>query len=130
MAVRTFDSSFFDCFFRVRFFLIDSLSSLHRNKVNAVEHTKNITLHAKNLNISTDAITIKQLGQNTTVDKKIAIDRTEFISEYDLFIIHTKDALAKGNQYELVIPFRGELGIGLYGYYRSSYTDQKSKTKR
>lgn len=94
------------------------------------EHTKNITLHAKNLNISTDAITINQLGKNTIADNKISIDRTTFNTEYDLFVIHTKDVLAKGSQYELVIPFESELGIGLYGYYRSSYLDQKSKTKR
>lgn len=94
-----------------------------------VEHTKNITLHAKNLNISTDAISINQLGQSGT-GEKIAIDRTESNAEYDLFIIHTKDTLAKGSQYELLIPFEGELGIGLYGFYRSSYTDQKTKTKR
>lgn len=95
-----------------------------------VEHTKNITLHAKNLNISTDAITINQLGQSGIGEKKIAIERTETNAEYDLFTIHTTDALAKGTQYELLIPFEGELGIGLYGFYRSSYNDQKTKTKR
>lgn len=95
-----------------------------------MESTKNITLHAKNLNISSDAITINQLEQNAIGDKKIAVDHTEFNTEYDLFIIHTKDVLVKGSQYELLIPFQGDLGIGLYGYYRSSYTDQKTKTKR
>lgn len=98
--------------------------------MNVVENTKNITLHAKNLNISTDAITINQLGQSGICEKKIAVDRTESNTEYDLFTIHTEDTLSKGSQYELLIPFEGELGIGLYGFYRSSYTDQKTKTKR
>lgn len=100
---------------------------MHENKVNVVENTKNITLHAKNLNIKTAAITINQVEKG---DRKITIDHTEFVPEYDLFIIHTKDVLTKDSQYDLFIPFDGELGIGLYGFYRSSYTDKKSNTKR
>lgn len=95
-----------------------------------VENTRNITLHSKNLNISTDDIKINQLSANGTTDKTIAVESTEFNTEYDLFTIHTKSALPKSTQYELLIPFTGELGVGLYGYYRSSYTDQKTKTKR
>lgn len=117
-------------FFFSFFFFLFIFFSFEQNKVNVVENTRNITLHSKYLNISTEEITINQLNQNGTSDKTIAIDSTEFNTKYDLFTIHAKQPLTKGAQYELFIPFRGELGVGLYGYYRSSYTDQKTKTKR
>lgn len=82
------------------------------------------------MNITTNDITIKQLVSDAKTAKKISIERTEFDKEYDFFIIHTNEVLAEGDQYEVFIPFNGELGTGLLGYYRSSYTDKKSNSKK
>lgn len=111
--------------FSFRFWL-----GLRENKVNVVENTKNITLHAKDLNISTDAIEIHRLDSNGVADKKLGVNGTAVNRDFDLFTIIANDALTNGSQYELIIPFQGELSAGLYGFYRSSYFDQKSKTKR
>lgn len=105
-----------------------SFISLHENQVNVIEYTKNITLHAKRLNIRTDVITINRLNQPG--GSNIPIDRTEVNTKYDFFIIHTMNELVKGNKYKLTIPFDGEASIGLLGYYRSSYIDLKTNTEQ
>lgn len=99
-------------------------------QVNVEEPTSNITLHSKNLNITTSEITVTKLsGDGKANDNKIILDRTEFDTEFDFFIIHTKEKLEKGSQYEIHIPFAGELGTTLLGYYRSSYMDKKSNSR-
>lgn len=100
-------------------------------QVNVVENTKNITLHAKNLNITRDDITLSSLPyRGDRIDKKVSINRTEFQEDFDFFVIHTNDVLQQGNQYELFIPFKSDLSKGLLGYYRSSYNDKESNSKR
>lgn len=94
------------------------------------ESTRNITLHAKNLNINTNEIIVKSISNNSKSDAQIPIERSEFITENDFFVIHTNDELVKGGIYEVSIPFNGTLSSGLLGYYRSSYNDKRSKQKR
>lgn len=94
------------------------------------ENTRNITLHSKNLNISTDEIVLKTVPSNAKAGEKVSVDRTEFVTEHDFFVIHTKEELVKDGVYEVSIPFRGNLNSGLLGYYRSSYSDKKSNEKR
>lgn len=96
-----------------------------------VENTKNITLHAKNLNLTTNDITIKELSyRGEKSNKKVSINRTEFQEEFDFFVIHTNEILQEGSRYEVYIPFKGDLSKGLLGYYRSSYNDKETNSKR
>lgn len=91
-----------------------------------LEDTKNITLHAKHLNISSDDIVIRRLkGDNETV----SVNRIEFSDEFDFFIIHTNEVIQK-DSYDVFIPFRSDLSKGLLGFYRSSYVDKQSNEKR
>lgn len=96
--------------------------------MNVVENTSNITLHAKNLNISTDSLSIYQLNGNN--QRQFSINRTEAKEEFDFFIIHTNEILEKDAQYEVFIPFKSDLSKGLLGFYRSSYLDKQTKEKR
>lgn len=96
--------------------------------MNAIENTPNITLHAKNLNISSDSLAIYELNGNDR--RQLSVNRTESIEEFDFFIIHANEILKKDTQYEVFIPFKSELSKGLHGFYRSSYTDKQSNEKR
>lgn len=96
--------------------------------MNVVENTPNITLHAKNLNISTDDLAIHQLNGNNR--RQLSVNRTECKEEFDFFVIHTNEILEKDSQYELFIPFKSELSKGLLGFYRSSYVDKQANEKR
>lgn len=97
-------------------------------KVNVAENAKNITLHAKHLNISSDEIVLHQL--NGDVRRPLSINKTEFQEEFDFFIVHTNDVLEKDSQYEIFIPFKSDLSKGLLGFYRSSYVDKQTNEKR
>lgn len=94
-----------------------------------VESTKNITLHAKNLNITTDEITIRSLGSKQC-DGNYTVEQTEARSDVNFFIMHVNEPLISDCQYELVIPFKSELSKGLSGYYRSSYINKATQEKR
>lgn len=96
--------------------------------MNVVENASNITLHAKNLNISSDDIVIHQLNGNDR--RQLSINRTVSQEEFDFFIIHTNEVLQKDSQYEVYIPFKSDLSKGLLGFYRSSYVDKQTNSKR
>lgn len=97
-------------------------------KVNVAENAKNITLHAKHLNISSDEIVLHQL--NGDERRPLTINKTEFQEEFDFFIVYTNDVLEKDTKYELYIPFKSDLSKGLLGFYRSSYVDKQTNEKR
>lgn len=48
----------------------------------------------------------------------------------DFFIIRLKETLQQDHKYEIHIKFTGKLDDGLAGFYRSSYTDKKTKEKK
>lgn len=96
--------------------------------MNVVDNASNITLHAKNLNISNDDIVIHQLNGNDR--RQVFVNRTVSQEEFDFFIIHTNEVLQKDSQYEVYIPFKSDLSKGLLGFYRSSYMDKQTNQKR
>lgn len=95
--------------------------------MNVLENAKNITLHAKNLNISSDDIVIERLNAK---NERLSVNKTEFQDEFDFFVIYTNEILEKDEQYELLIPFKSDLSKGLFGFYRSSYVDKQTSEKR
>lgn len=96
--------------------------------MNVAENAKNITLHAKHLNISSNEIVLQQLVGDER--RQLSVNKTEFQEEFDFFIVHTNDVLEKDSKYELYIPFKSDLSKGLLGYYRSSYMDKQTNEKR
>lgn len=81
------------------------------------------------MNITTDEITIRSLGQKQC-DGNYTVERTETRPDVDFFIMHVNEPLLRECRYELVIPFKSELSKGLSGYYRSSYINKASQEKR
>lgn len=95
-------------------------------QLNCDHDTHNITLHSKNLTIHDGEVKLTDLSDD---NKSIPVDKIGYSIENDYMIIHSKEVLNKGHQYELYIPFEESLNSGLLGYYRSSYVDKLTKEK-
>lgn len=98
----------------------------------------NITLHTKNLTISTGKIKLYELQGNNTVESlqinaseedERKIRKFQFVPKDDYLIIYPLNILSKLRKYVVYIPFEGKLDQSLLGYYRSSYYDKKAGKK-
>lgn len=89
--------------------------------IEALENTKNITLHSKNLTIDESQITLRQIGGEGK--KENCVSSTAVNPTHDFYILNTCQELLAGNTYELYMPFAADLNRQLEGYYRSSYKD-------
>ncbi|XP_068157022.1 aminopeptidase N-like [Drosophila tropicalis] len=94
--------------------------------IEVLENTKNITLHAKNLTIAEDDITLK----DTQGKQDNCVQSTEINSHHNFYVLNTCQELEAGSVYELTIPFASELNNQLEGYYKSSYKDPLTKRMR
>ncbi|XP_034944912.1 aminopeptidase Ey isoform X2 [Chelonus insularis] len=90
--------------------------------VNVTKDTKNITLHAVDLDINSKATTIKETNAIANVSEwlKILDQTNDTIRQF--YIIHTEETLKAGKQYIINLKFIGHLNDYLQGFYRSSYT--------
>ncbi|XP_016952805.1 aminopeptidase Ey [Drosophila biarmipes] len=89
--------------------------------IEALENTRNITLHSKNLTIDESQITLRQIGGEAKKDN--CVSSTLVNPTHDFYILNTCQELLAGNVYELYMPFSADLNRQLEGYYRSSYKD-------
>lgn len=83
----------------------------------------NITVHAADLKVNNESITVVEKDG----DKK-NIKIIEYDEEREFLIIHMNESLAVGKVYLLNIEYTGYLRDNLKGFYRSSYTDEKTNT--
>ncbi|XP_063912519.1 aminopeptidase N-like isoform X2 [Zophobas morio] len=97
-------------------------------QVSCQEPTNSITLHSQDLNITNDQVTVKDISSATP--KSLNIENVKLEPQNDFLIIGLKDELLKDHRYEIFIPFKAELADGLKGFYKSSYTDEKTKEKK
>lgn len=93
-------------------------SGVAQIELEAVQNTKNITLHSKSLLIDASKITLTQVNGEK---KDNCITSTEVNSVQDFYILNACQELEAGNVYQLTLPFEAELNKQLQGYYRSSY---------
>lgn len=104
-------------------------------QMNVNAFADNITLHTKNLTISTDQIRLFELQENNSVENlqdeskdnseaELKIRKFQFLPKNDYLIISPVNILSKFRKYVVKIPFEGKLDTGLLGYYRSSYFDK------
>lgn len=93
----------------------------------ALENTKNITLHSKNLTIDNSLITLRD---TSSANKKYCFSGTEVIPAHDFFVMRICEELVAGQVYELTMPFAADLNRQLEGYYRSSYNDPETNKTR
>ncbi|KRK04208.1 aminopeptidase Ey isoform X4 [Drosophila yakuba] len=96
--------------------------------IEALENTRNITLHSKNLTIDESQITLRHISGSGSKDN--CVSSTSVNPTHDYYILHTCRELLAGNVYKLCLPFSAELNRQLFGYYRSSYKDPVTNTTR
>ncbi|XP_022215178.2 aminopeptidase N [Drosophila obscura] len=98
--------------------------------VEALQNTKNITLHSKNLTIDESQITLRQISGGGADKTDNCVSSTEVNYGQDFYVLNTCQELLAGNVYELTLPFAAELNKQLEGYYRSSYKDANTNETR
>ncbi|XP_016983809.1 aminopeptidase N-like [Drosophila rhopaloa] len=96
--------------------------------IEALQNTRNITLHSKNLTIDESQITLRQIGGEGR--KENCVSSTSVNPSNDYFILNTCQELVAGNVYKLSLPFSADLSRPLTGYYRSSYKDPEANVTR
>jgi aminopeptidase N len=104
------------------------LQSNNNFQVTSHEPTYNITLHTKELNITDDQVTVKDISSSTP--KPVNVKNIELDVQNDFLVINLEEELEKDHNYEIYVPFKGVLADGLRGFYKSSYTDDKTKEKK
>lgn len=87
--------------------------------------TQNITLHSKDLEIKENEVTV-----NDSSGRKVAISKIAYDKENEFLIINLSEKLAADGKYNVFIAFEGKLSDNLAGFYRSSYMDKATNTKR
>ena len=88
-----------------------------------LEPSYNITLHAADLSIENETVTVVEKG-----GKKMNIDNIEYDEDREFFIIHLQESCTVGKSYVTNIQYTAYLKDNLKGFYRSAYKDEKSNT--
>ncbi|XP_052844693.1 aminopeptidase Ey-like [Drosophila gunungcola] len=96
--------------------------------IKALQNTKNITLHSRDLAIDESQITLRQLSGERNSDN--CVNSTEVNPTHDFYILNTCQELLAGHAYELNLIFSAKLNRQLEGYYRSSYLDPEANETR
>lgn len=86
------------------------------------ESTDVIIIHSKKLNY-TRTLEHMVVLRGVEGSQPPAIDRTELVERTEYLVVHLRDYLQVGSQYEMDTEFQGELADDLAGFYRSEYMD-------
>lgn len=90
----------------------------------ALEATKNITIHARQLTIKENEYSLQKDGIPFPMEVHMSADRT---TEFLVFTV--PKGLEKDQRYQLYISYTGELRSDMHGFYRSSYVTSKKETR-
>ncbi|KAL0271356.1 UNVERIFIED_CONTAM: hypothetical protein PYX00_008471 [Menopon gallinae] len=85
--------------------------------VNATEDADRVTLHVKEIEIEEKSVVVKRSDGGSQEIERFSND-----TEQQVFVIHTRGMLRRGEQYRIGMKFTGILNDKLQGFYRSSYT--------
>lgn len=91
------------------------------------EDTKSLIIHSTNLTISAKDVKISEVVDNYVSEKSLPFLSSEIKTDDEFFIYNVSETMVAGKEYDVFIPFEGDLNTGLFGYYRSSYFDLKEK---
>ncbi|KOC62990.1 Aminopeptidase N [Habropoda laboriosa] len=90
--------------------------------VNVTEDTRNVSLHAVDMNIDESFTNIREhLATSNKTNKAIGIVEQKNDTERQFYVIRTSDTLKGGKQYVVHLKYVGHLNDYLQGFYRSSY---------
>lgn len=91
----------------------------------ALESTKNITIHHRQLTIDTsDCCVLQRDGMPRPIKIDVTEDKT---TEFLVFTV--ADGLEKDQRYKLYIKYNGTLRTDMAGFYRSSYVNSDNQTR-
>ncbi|XP_016983774.2 aminopeptidase Ey-like [Drosophila rhopaloa] len=96
--------------------------------IEALQNTKNITLHSRDLAFNESQITLRQISGEKKTDN--CVTSTVVNPTHDFYILNTCEELLAGHVYELRLIFSAELNRQPEGYYRSSYVDPAENETR
>ncbi len=90
--------------------------------MNCVSSAKNVTLHAADLTIDNDTISLVEMDTG----KPIGINKHAYDLDREFYIAHLDRALVPGKKYKITIDYVAILNDNLRGFYRSVYKDRVS----
>lgn len=93
--------------------------------------SKSITVHSIELVIDEPNVQLQPIGCGDEACKgPIAITKHSYDVDNEFYRIDFDETLMAGREYNLTIPFSGNLTEGLAGYYRSKYLDRETGKSR
>ncbi|XP_014280242.1 aminopeptidase N isoform X2 [Halyomorpha halys] len=98
-------------------------------KVECIQPTNTIILHSKNLNITEEETTVKEIVSKDEL-VPMTVTSQKLVKENEFLIIKLEQNLKQGVMYIVHLTFAGPLLEDLAGYYRSSYIDQQSNSTK
>lgn len=93
-------------------------------RVTCKGNTKSLVLHSSDLTIAVKDVEIIEIIA-LSQPKTLPYHSSEITD--NLFIYNVTETMVNGTEYEIVIPFKGDLNTEPIGYYRSSYYDLTEK---
>lgn len=98
-------------------------------KVDCIQSTNSIIMHANKLDIAEESVTVKEIiGEDELGQLKVA--GVKLVPENEFLLIKVDQALKQGKMYIVHIAFKGNLTEDLAGYYRSSYFDWETNSTK
>jgi len=82
---------------------------------------RNITVHSADMDIQNSSVTVQDMQGNS-----VGINRFEYDSAREFYIVHLDSDLAPANKYKIKIPFTFDLKPNLKGFYRSTYKNRET----
>lgn len=89
----------------------------------AVEPATNITVHVNDMTIHESSVSVQDLSSG----KEVEIDKLDYDTDRQFFLVHLKEETHAGSQYQLNISYVGNVNDKLAGFYRSSYQNEKGE---
>lgn len=102
-----------------------NFEGVERIRVICNKDTKSLVIHSKNLTIDQKNVLIVEANSESRSPLKYS--SSEFNTGIDLFIYNVAEPMVAGKEYDILIPFKGELNQDPIGFYRSSYFNLKEQ---
>ena len=88
------------------------------DQVFAHESASNITLHAADLTIQNDTISVAKVGEEEEVEEMMVVTGVQYDKDREFIIINTGSELETGASYKVTIDYTAYLKDNLKGFYR------------
>lgn len=93
--------------------------------IKVLEPTNNVTVHINNITVDAGSVRLTEAGSGSAVE----VTKTSEDELRQFYILHLKQDLKQGAEYEVSMEYVGSLNDQLTGFYRSSYTDPEGNKR-